>query len=311
MVNWQLKTPVVLLIFNRPDATEKVFEVIRQVKPPLLLVVADGPREDKPDDIRKCNAARAIVDCVDWDCKVLKNYSEINLGCGRRPASGLDWVFEMVEEAIILEDDCVPHPTFFRFCEELLERYRYDQRIMSISGQNVQFGRRRTEYSYYFSRYNHGWGWATWRRAWQYFDFDMKLWPEVLDKNLLKDILVDTHVVKNWTKIFQLTYDKFINCWDYQFTFSCWIQNGLSILSDVNLVSNIGHGSEASNTTDTKSPFNNIPAEAVSFPLKHPLFVIRNLEADDFTEDNLFDYNPRLLKRVTRKMKNLLNYRDF
>lgn len=311
MVKWQLKTPVVLLIFNRPDATEKVFEKIRQAKPPLLLVVADGPREDKPDDLQKCNAARAIVDCVDWDCKVLKNYSEINLGCGRRPASGLDWVFEMVEEAIILEDDCVPHPTFFRFCEELLERYRYDRRIMSISGQNVQFGRRRTEYSYYFSRYNHGWGWATWRRAWQHFDFDMKLWPEVRDKNLLQDILIDTHVVKNWTKIFQLTYDKSLNCWDYQFTFSCWMQNGLSILSDVNLVSNIGHGSEASNTTDIKSPFNNIPAEAVSFPLKHPLFVIQNLEADDFTENSLFDYNPPLIRRVTRKMKNLLNYRDF
>jgi hypothetical protein len=311
MVQWQLKTPVVLLIFNRPNATEKVFEKIRQAKPPLLLVVADGPREDKPDDRQKCNAARAIVDRVDWDCKVLKNYSEINLGCGRRPASGLDWVFEMVEEAIILEDDCVPHPTFFRFCEELLERYRYDRRIMSISGQNVQFGRRRTEYSYYFSRYNHGWGWATWRRAWQYFDFDMKLWPEVRDKNLLKDILIDTHVVKNWTKIFQLTYDKSLNCWDYQFTFSCWMQNGLSILSDVNLVSNIGHGSEASNTTDIKSPFNNIPAEAVSFPLKHPLFVIQNLEADDFTENSLFDYNPPLIKRVTRKMKNLLNYKDF
>jgi hypothetical protein len=311
MVQWQLKTPVVLLIFNRPNATEKVFEKIRQAKPPLLLVVADGPREDKPDDLQKCNAARAIVDRVDWDCKVLKNYSEINLGCGRRPASGLDWVFEMVEEAIILEDDCVPHPTFFRFCEELLERYRYDRRIMSISGQNVQFGRRRTEYSYYFSRYNHGWGWATWRRAWQYFDFDMKLWPEVRDKNLLKDILIDTHVVKNWTKIFQLTYDKSLNCWDYQFTFSCWMQNGLSILSDVNLVSNIGHGSEASNTTDIKSPFNNIPAEAVSFPLKHPLFVIQNLEADDFTENSLFDYNPPLIKRVTRKMKKLLNYKDF
>jgi hypothetical protein len=139
----------------------------------------------------------------------------------------------------------------------------------------------------------------------------MKLWPEVRDKNLLKDILIDTHVVKNWTKIFQLTYDKSLNCWDYQFTFSCWMQNGLSILSDVNLVSNIGHGSDASNTTDIKSPFNNIPAEAVSFPLKHPLFVIQNLEADDFTENSLFDYNPPLIKRVTRKMKILLNYKDF
>ena len=306
MADWQLRTPVVFIIFNRPETTEKVFEKIRQAQPPLLLVIADGPREDQPNDIQTCKATRAIIERVDWDCKVLKNYSEINLGCGRRPATGLDWVFETVEEAIILEDDCVPHPTFFRFCEELLERYRHDQRIMSISGQNVQFGRKRTEYSYYFSRYNHGWGWATWRRAWQYFDFDMKLWPEVRDSNFLKDILADPDAVKSWNRIFQLTYDKYQNCWDFQFTFACWIQNALSIISPVNLISNVGHGSGATHTTDEKSIFSNIPVEAISFPLKHPAFMIRNSQADQFTENSLFNYYPRLLKRAERKVKKIL-----
>lgn len=310
MDDWQLKTPVVLIIFNRLNTTEKVFEVIRQVKPPLLLVIADGARADKPSDEEKCAATRAIVDRVDWDCKVLKNYSDINLGCGKRPASGLDWVFEVVEEAIILEDDCVPHPTFFRFCEELLERYRHDRRIMSISGQNVQFGRKRTDYSYYFSRYSHGWGWATWRRAWQYFDFDMKLWPEVREENFLQDILEDPDALNNWTRIFQDTYEGRVNCWDFQFTFACWMQNALSIISNANLVSNIGHGVDASNTTDTSSPFNSIPAEAISFPLKNPPFMIRDRKADNFTENVLFDYHPRLLKRVKKKIKRMLNIKE-
>lgn len=303
MTDWQLKTPVAFIIFNRPHTTEKVFERIRQAKPPLLLVIADAPRPEQPDDEKKCAATRAIIDRVDWECKVLKNYSKVNLGCARRPATGLDWVFDTVEEAIILEDDCVPHPTFFRFCEELLERYRYDTRIMSISGQNVQFGRKRTEYSYYFSRYNHGWGWASWRRAWQYFDFDMKLWPEVRDGNFLRDILEDPDAVESWTKTFQLTYEGQQNCWDFQFTFACWLQNALNILSPVNLVSNIGHGPEATHTTNATSMFNSMPVESVSFPLKHPPFMIRNSQADIFTENVLFDYYPRALKRLKKKVK--------
>jgi hypothetical protein len=147
MTKFQLKTPVALIIFKRPDTTERVFETIRQAKPPKLLVVADGPRTDQPGEAEKCAATRAIIDRVDWDCEVLKNYSDSNLGCGLRPATGISWVFEQVEEAIVLEDDCVPHPTFFRFCEELLEYYRHDERIMSISGINPYFGRRRAEYS--------------------------------------------------------------------------------------------------------------------------------------------------------------------
>ena len=179
MSDFQLTTPVAFLIFNRPDTTARVFEAIRQAKPPKLLVVADGPRPDRPDDVEKCKAARAIIDRVDWACEVLTNYSDLNLGCGKRPATGITWVFEQVEEAIIFEDDCLPHPSFFRFCEELLNYYRHDERIMVISGNNFQFGRNRTDDSYYFSRYNHIWGWASWRRAWEYFDYDLKLWPKI------------------------------------------------------------------------------------------------------------------------------------
>ena len=131
-----MRTPVAFLIFNRPDATRRVFESIRDAKPPLLLVVADGPRPDRPDDSRACAEARSLIDRVDWNCEVRTNYSDVNLGCGKRVSSGIDWVFQQVEEAIILEDDCVPDPTFFRFCEELLEKYRHDERISEIGGVN-------------------------------------------------------------------------------------------------------------------------------------------------------------------------------
>ena len=305
MADFQLTTPVAFLIFNRPDTTARVFEAIRQAKPPKLLVVADGPRPDRPDDVENCKAARAIIDKVDWDCAVLKNYSEVNLGCGKRPATGITWVFEQVEEAIIFEDDCLPHPTFFRFCEELLNYYRHDERIMVISGNNFQFGRSRTNYSYYFSRYNHIWGWASWRRAWKYFDYDLKLWPKIKNENWLTSILEDKTAVKYWTKNFQRTYEGEPTVWDYRWTFACWIQNGLTILPNVNLVSNIGFGEGATHTSSSKSKVANLPVEEMIFPLKHPPFLLRHVEADDFTHNN--NYASNLWLRFNSKIKQILN----
>ncbi|BAZ53539.1 methyltransferase FkbM [Nostoc sp. NIES-4103] len=304
MINQQLKTPVVFIIFKRPNTTEKVFEAIRKAKPPKLLVIGDGPRTDRPGEAEKCEATREIIQRVDWNCEVLTNYSEVNLGCNKRVSSGLDWVFEQVEEAIILEDDCLPHPTFFPFCEELLEKYRNDSRVISISGQNVQLGRKRTKYSYYFSRYNHCWGWATWRRAWQHYDIHMKLWAEVKDSGYLKDILKDPGAVKFWTNYFQKTYENRLDSWAVRWTFASWVQNGISILSNTNLISNIGFGLEATHTL-TENPFANLPVEAVDFPLNHPPFMIRDDVADHFTQNTLYD--PNLKLRIKRKIKKLKN----
>lgn len=301
-----MKTPVTFLIFNRPDRSEKVFEAIRQAKPPKLFVVADGPRVDRSGEQEKCLATRAIIDRVDWECEVFKNYSDENLGCQRRVSSGIDWVFDTVEESIILEDDCLPNPSFFPFCEELLDRYRNDNRIMVISGQNVQFGRRRTEYSYYFSRYNHCWGWASWRRAWRWFDFDMKLWPEIRDGDFLKDILIDQNAVKVWTDVFESTYKGQLNSWATRWTFSAWIQSGLSILSNVNLISNIGYADEGTHTQNKSSQFGNIATEDMIFPLKHPGFVIRDAQADLFTQNTLFDYQPPFKRRIQKKIQKIL-----
>ena len=295
-----MKTPVALIIFNRIDTTQRVFEAIRQAQPPKLFVIADGPRQGKVGESEKCAATRAIVDRVDWECEVKTNYSDTNLGCKLRPATGIDWVFEQVEEAIILEDDCLPDPTFFAFCDEMLERYRDDRRIVAICGNNFQFGRQRTSDSYYFSRYPHCWGWATWRRAWQHFDIDMKIWPTVRDGNWLQDILTEDAEIKMWEKTFQSVYDRtFDTAWDYQWTFACWIQSGLAILPNVNLISNIGFGANATHTTGG-GKLANMSVEAISQPLRHPLFVLRDTEADRFTHQTIWHDN--LFKKIQRRV---------
>jgi hypothetical protein len=202
-----METPIVLIIFRRPQTTAQALEVLRQVKPRRLFVVADAPRLDKPGEAEKCAATRALIQTIDWDCQLLENYADSNLGSYRRVPTGLDWVFEQVDRAIILEDDCLPHPSFFPFCEELLERYAEDQRIGTISGNNFQAIQPSCSESYYFSRYHHSWGWATWRRAWQYFDMEMTHWPQVRDRHLLGAILDDPRTLNYWEDIFQQVYD--------------------------------------------------------------------------------------------------------
>ena len=294
----QLKVPIAFIIFNRPELTQKVFNTIRQVKPSHLFVIADGPRRDRPDDVEKCAAARKVIDSVDWKCEVIKNYSSTNLGCNNRVSSGLDWVFNQVEKIIILEDDCVPHLTFFEFCSQLLDKYYNDERIMAISGNNFQLGHSRTKYSYYFSRYNHCWGWATWRRAWQKYDINMQLWPEIRDSGWLKDILDNPHEIRYNNRIFQATYNNKIDSWAYRWTFACWVQNGLTILPNINLVSNIGFAVDATHTKNPISPFANMPVEKMNFPLQHPPFIIRDNQADKFTYKNKYSFWTRVKNRI-------------
>lgn len=184
--NYKLSTAIAFCIFNRPDRTQQVFQAIREAQPSQLLVIADGPRSGHPNDLEDCQITRSIIDQVDWDCEVLTNFSDINLGCRQRISSGLDWVFEQVEEAIILEDDCLPDPSFFPYCQELLERYRDTPEVMMISGNNFQFGHNPVEHSYYFSHYGHVWGWATWRRAWQKYDNSLAQWPQLRNTNWLQ-----------------------------------------------------------------------------------------------------------------------------
>ena len=246
-----MNTPVAFIIFNRPDVTAKVFDVIRQVRPVKLFLIADGPRSEVPEDVELCRAARTVVENVDWPCELHKNYSDVNLGCGKRPATGISWLFEHVEKAIILEDDCLPHPSFFLYCEELLCKYQDDQRIMHIAGNNRGFSQDRSGYSYYYSLLPYCWGWATWRRAWKYYDFDFQGLAEVINGELFNNLLQDRKAAKYWRQRFcDLKRSSREDIWDFQWTFACWLNNGLAIVPNENLVRNIGFGEDATHTKE-------------------------------------------------------------
>lgn len=278
---------VVFMIYRRPELTAKVFSRIVDVRPRKLFVIADGPRGGVEEDQEKVERTRKIVEKIDWPCEVLKNYSDVNLGCRKRVSSGLDWVFNQVEDAIILEDDCLPDPSFFPFCQELLEKYRNDDRIMHISGDNFQNGIKRSEFSYYFSKYAHVWGWATWRRAWRRYDIDMKQWHVFEESDAFRQLCPGDKERRYWIEIFAGTYQGLIDTWDYAWMLSVWVNSGLAILPEVNLVNNIGHELDGTHTKDTRNPFANlVTGQIVS--IKHPPFVVRNLDADEFTFLNAF-----------------------
>jgi len=273
---------VAFTVFNRPDVTEKVFSQIALARPAKLFLIADGPRP-LTSDIDNCKAVRRIVDNIDWPCEVFRNFSEVNLGLGRRMTSGISWVFGHVEECIILEDDCLPSASFFRFCEEMLERYRDDERIMHINGYSYQFGHIRTEDSYYISQITCPWGWATWRRAWKYYDFCIPLWATLCQTDWLRDIVKDPRTVRYFTRVFDAAYRGESLTWSGQWTFSTLCQSGLSVSPREDLIMNLGFGPEATTTKSDSSPeeYNRPPAE-LTFPLRYPACMARNLAAEAF-----------------------------
>ena len=233
-----LDTPVAFLIWNRPALTATVFEAIAGARPRKLLVVADGPRT--AEEAMLCQQARAIVDRVDWECEVVTNFADENMGCKQRVSSGLDWVFSLVEEAIVLEDDCLPHPDFFPFCQELLRQYRDDERIMMISGDNFLPGQMNIEESYVLSRYFAVWGWASWRRAWKKYDLSMTGWETVKAQKQLNALYSQGYARAHLSAMFDAAQQNEIDTWDIQWFYSCLFQHGLSVVPKGNLVSNIG-----------------------------------------------------------------------
>jgi len=298
-------TPIVFLIFNRPDLTARVFAAIREARPRTLLIVSDGPRSTHPDDAAKVAATRAIVEKVDWPCTVLKDYAADNLGCMVRVSSGLTWAFKQVEEAIILEDDCLPHPSFFRYCSNLLERYRDDARVMHIGANNFQNGIRRTPHSYYFSKISHIWGWATWRRAWQLYDVNLQGLAEFLDSNGLTPYCPNLVEREYWIKIFQDTAAR-QHTWDSQWVYALWKQSALAVVPEVNLISNIGFGPEATHTLGN-APEANLAVADIG-EISHPPFIVRCVEADDFTFNNVYARKRKVhpVKALLRRIKKIV-----
>ena len=292
------KTPIGFIIFNRPDLTELVFREIAKIKPQQLFIIADGPRS--PAEKEKCDRARAIAQKIDWDCDVLTNFSEANLGCGRRVSSGFDWVFSQVEEAIFLEDDVLPSPSFFNFCQTLLEHYRDDERVMHISGDS-SINNNISNDSYYFSRYPHVWGWASWRRAWQHYDYKMSSWPMLKESGLLNSICDRSDEQKYWISLLDRMYldPQAIDTWDYQWLYACWSQGGLSITPNQNLISNLGFNRQDSAHTANDDPRSRVPTSDI-WEIDHPEFIVRNKEADDNTYDNI--WNDSLSKKLQRRI---------
>ncbi|MGA8611323.1 MAG: hypothetical protein WB760_06345 [Xanthobacteraceae bacterium] len=253
-----------------------------------------------------CERTRAVIDGVDWPCEVLRNYADANMGCGKRVSSGLDWAFAQVDEAIILEDDCLPDPSFFPFCDELLERYRGDDRVMMISGDNFQNGALRTSDSYYFSRIPHCWGWATWRRAWRRYDFNMTGWPQRRQARWLKPIARHLALERDWTASFDNTMSGNIDTWDYQWMYCMFVHGGLSVAPNVNLITNIGLGA-GTHTEITYDERFDVGRRAMEFPLLHPAAVTPCEKADDFERNYIYLYRlSPLSDRIRLGLRSLL-----
>jgi len=261
-----LETPVVLLIFNRPDFAEIVFRAIAHARPKRLFVFADGPRS--PQEATLCAQTRAVIK-VDWPCDLTMEVAEVNLGCRERVASGIDRAFAESERAIILEDDCVPDPTFFRFCEEMLDRYQDDERVMSITGANYlgRWTRGWRSPSYTFSHFGSPWGWASWRRAWEHFDVTMQAWKHPTTKPWLQDVLQNNEVYQFQATRFDMIYGNG-HSWDVAWLFTKLLDAGLTIVPAVNLIRNIG--CLGGNSIPPTHPLANMPTSPMAFPLRHP-----------------------------------------
>lgn len=295
--------PITFIVFNRPDTTVKVFEKIKQIKPQKLLIISDAARNN--DEKTFVDESRKIAESVDWECTVLKNYAESNMGCGYRVSSGLDWVFENVDYSIILEDDCVPEISFFQFCREMLLKYKDDERIMYITGDNfhkdVVF-----DASYDFAKIGWIWGWATWRRAWKKYDFKVPSWASVKEKNLLEG-----YYTKKENKFFandiESLFTRNFHTWDFQWQYANAINSGLCVVPKVNLISNIGFDINATHTTG-KMPFYDDKTEPLSFPLEDPKVIVANKKYDDLTflrmkcGGNSWQIFVRKVKRKIRKL---------
>ena len=242
-MNESNKVPVLFLIFNRPETTERVFNTIRRYKPAKLFIAADGPREDKPGEKKKCERTRKIVEKIDWPCEVKRLYRDKNLGCKLAVSGAITWFFKNVEEGIVLEDDCLPDATFFNYCRVLLKKYHNDPKIMHIGGNNFQNGIHRGEKnaSYYFSKYPHIWGWATWKRSWKKYDADLRGWRKIKSNNIFGHMKFIEKIF--WSQNFDSVVMEVLDTWDYQWGFACKINNGLAIIPKVNLITNLGKNS--------------------------------------------------------------------
>ena len=283
-----LKTAVLFLVFNRPDTTAQVFEAIRQAKPPRLYVAADGPREGREGEAERVAKVREIVTAVDWPCEVKTLFRELNLGCKYAVSNAISWFFEQEAQGVILEDDTLPSQSFFWFCEELLDRYKDEERIMSITGTNITKGVLIDE-SYFFSNYALMWGWATWARAWVKYDLELRSWSRRQQSTIFRGAGVKSLPAQNrWKEILKKTHQNEIDTWDYQWIYSCWINRGLTVAPAKNLVRNLGFSEEATHTKGSNPILGNLVLDEMQWPLYGPTSYVPHMKADAFISRHWF-----------------------
>lgn len=296
-----LKTPILFIIFNRPETTTRVFESIREVKPEQLFVAADGPRTHRLGEVELCEATRDIIKKIDWPCKVHTKFQDENLGCKLGPITAIDWFFKSVESGIILEDDCLPNQSFFNFCSKLLEYYEDEHRIMHISGNNFQFGALRGNASYYFSKYSHSWGWATWRRAWNMFHPALDHFSDFENKKLIEKINISKKARKFWMRNFRIAMNG-NDSWDSLWMYAVWRNDALAIIPQKNLVSNIGFGKDATHTTES-GPQANIATTTIGNMI-YLDDIRQDTDADEFTFKMLFKIS--LARKIQIRFKKII-----
>lgn len=280
MTDYNLETPVAMCVFNRPETTRRVFDRVAEAEPSELYVIADGPRPDVSEDERGVEEVQNIVTAVDWDCELQTNFAETNLGVRERLASGISWVFDQVDEAIILEDDCLPHPDFFRFCERMLEMYRGDERVMDVTGTNAQKRWKDDRQDYHFSFHGLIWGWATWANAWAEYDPEMSVWGDAEVRERVRDVLADDAQYRYTERLYDRTFSGKLATWDYQWGFAKHRNSGLSVVPARNLVMNIGFESGTFHEKAGDDPRANLPTFEMDFPIERNQFVAPDREYD-------------------------------
>ncbi len=294
-------TPVLFLVFNREDTAQKVFDAIKKQKPAKFYIAADGPRENKEGEKERCQKVREIINQIDWDCEVKTLFREENLGCRRAVSSAISWFFEQEEMGIILEDDCLPNTSFFFFCEEMLHKYKEDERIGHISGNSYFPELISANQSYDFTTLPHIWGWATWKRVWKNYDVDFPYWTSKNNSSMRKRLFINKREEIYFSSFLSDTLSKKhgINAWSPQYVFSLRLQNQLSIYPKVNMVTNIGlEDQEATHTSKKTNRTKALPQEEIKFPLEHPSYILRNKELDNKTTRKTFFSWKRLIRYI-------------
>ncbi|MGL4865378.1 MAG: hypothetical protein ACRC3I_10450 [Cetobacterium sp.] len=299
--------PILFIVFNRMEITQKSFEKIKKIKPSKLYISSDGPREEIKDENEKVQRVREyILENIDWDCDVATLFQDTNKGCGPNVYQSINWIFKYEEYAIILEDDCVAEKTFFYFVQALLKKYKNDDRVGMISGSNHLSKKIKLDESYLFSNFKNCWGWATWKRAWKNMDYEMT-WKNKNYKNVLNNMGNDKFINKYWKYRINLISTNRVSAWDWQWYFSLASQNQLTIYPKINLISNIGFGENATHTK-SKPKIEYIETLDIEFPLKHPEIICPNTEFEIIYSKKMKSIPEKIRQKIPWELKRILKF---